>query len=46
MLVGWIYVFYFVMHVMLVWLVAVSGLVCLLSVRVVFILLYGCYVCV
>ena len=46
MLVGWIYVFYFVLLVMLVWFVAVSGLVCLLSVWVVFVLLYGCYVCV
>ena len=45
MLVGWIYVFYFVLLVMLVWFVAVSGLVCLLSVCVVFVLLYGCYVC-
>ena len=46
MLVGWIYVFYVVLFVMLVWFVAVSRLVCLLSVCVVFVLLHGCYVCV
>ena len=45
MLVGWVYVFYVVVFVMLMWFVVVSGLVCLLSVRVVFVLLYGCYVC-
>ena len=44
---GWLDLrFSFVLFVMLVWFVAVGGLVCLLSVSVVFVLLYGCYVCV